>query len=181
MSVGWKQLIVVGKVVLLLAIAIVLQTLLISRVSVLGVTADLFLILTVVVAVSRGSMEGAIFGFFAGVIADIAFFQPLGVRALIYVLAGYFVGMFVARFGTLTIWGILLLAGTTSFAAQFVFGLFLYTMGPRAAFLTMVGTQMLPEAILDALVTVPVYALLVRLRVLPAPRVEPAAGRTGAE
>ncbi len=117
-----------------MVIAVLLQTLLVSRVSVLGVTADLFLILTVVVAVSRGSMEGAIFGFFAGLVADIAFFQPLGVRALIYVLVGYFVGMFVARFGTVSPWAVLLLAGSASFAAQFVFGLFQYMMGPRAGF-----------------------------------------------
>ena len=171
-----------GKVVLLArSIAVALQTLVVSRVSVLGVTADLFLIFTVVVAMGRGSMEGAIFGFFAGLVADIAFFQPLGVRALVYVLAGYFVGMFVARFGMLTPWGVLFLAGGASFVAQFVFGLFQYIMGPRAGFLTMVGTQMLPEAVLDALVAVPVYVLLVRLRVIQPPACEPAAGRSGAE
>ena len=176
-----SRLVWVGKVVLLLVIAVALQTLIVSRVSVLGVTADLFLIFTVVVAMGRGSMEGAIFGFFAGLIADIAFFQPLGVRALIYVLAGYFVGMFVARFGTMTPWGVLFLAGGTSFVAQFVFGLFQYIMGPQADFLTMVGTQMLPEAILDALIAVPVYALLVRLRLIRGRGAAPVAGRSGAE
>lgn len=178
---GRRRLIAVGKVLLLLVIAVALQTLIVSRVSVLGVTADLFLIFTVVVAMGRGSLEGAIFGFFAGLIADIAFFQPLGVRALIYVLAGYFVGMFVARFGMMTPWVVLIVAGGTSFLAQFVFGLFQYIMGPQADFLTMVGTQMLPEAILDGLIAVPVYALLVRLRVIRAPGVLPAAGRSGAE
>ncbi|MFH0916908.1 MAG: rod shape-determining protein MreD [bacterium] len=178
---GRKQLMIVGKVALILVIAVGLQTLLVSRVSVLGVTADLFLILTVVVAVSRGSMEGAIFGFFAGLIADVAFFQPLGVRALIYVLVGYFVGMFVARFETVSPWGVLFLAGSSSFLAQFVFGLFQYIMGPRAAFLTMVGTQMIPGAVLDALVAVPVYVLLVRLHLVPAPPIEQALGRSAPE
>lgn len=178
---GRKQLMILGKVALLFVIAVLLQTLLVSRVSVLGVTADLFLILTVVVAVSRGSMEGAIFGFFAGLVADIAFFQPLGVRALIYVLVGYFVGMFVARFGIVSPWGVLFLAGSSSFLAQFAFGLFQYIMGPRAAFVTMVGTQMIPGAVLDALVAVSVYVFLVRLRLIPAPRVEPAVGRSGPE
>ena len=37
--------------------------------------------------------------------------QPLGVRSLIYVLAGYFVGMFVPRFGTVSPWAVFLLAG----------------------------------------------------------------------
>lgn len=170
-----------GKAALLIVIAVALQTLIVSRVSVLGVTADLFLIFTVVVAISRGSMYGALFGFFAGVVADIAFLQPLGLRSLIYVLTGYFVGMVVLRFGTVNPWGVLLLAGGASFVAQFLYGLAQYAMGPQAGFFTMLGTQMLPEAVLDALVAVPVYALLVHLRVIPGPRPEPGASRSRAE
>jgi rod shape-determining protein MreD len=159
---------IVGKTILLLAFAVLLQVVLISHVSVLGVTADLFLILTIVVAVCRGSMEAAIFGFAAGLIADIAYFSPLGVRAFIYVLAGHFVGLFVARFGTVKPWSVVLLAGVTSFLAQFLYGLFQYVMGPRGGFITIIGTQMLPEAVLDALITAPLYVLLVRTRLLPA-------------
>jgi rod shape-determining protein MreD len=165
---GRKHLIVAGKIVLVLAFAVLLQTVLLSHVSILGVTADLFLIMTVVVAVSRGSLEGAVFGFFAGIVADIAYYQPLGVRALIYVLAGYFVGLFVARFGTVSPWSVALVAGVTSFLAQFLFGLFQYVMGPRAALLTMMGTQIVPEAVLDGLITAPLYVFLVRVRLLPA-------------
>jgi len=178
---GWKELIVAGKVVLLLVFAVLLQTVLLSHISILGVTADLFLILTVIVAVSRGSLEGAVFGFFAGLFADIAYYQPLGVRALIYVLAGYFVGMFVARFGTVSPWSVALLAGVASFLAQFVFGLLQFMMGPRAALLTMIGTQMLPEAVIDGLITAPLYVFLVRVRLLPAGHLETARPRGGDE
>jgi rod shape-determining protein MreD len=179
--VGRKELIVVGKVVLLLAFAVVLQTVLVSHISILGVTADLFLILTVIVAVSRGSLEGAVFGFFMGLVADIAYYQPLGVRALIYVLAGYFVGMFVARFGTVNPWSVALVAGVTSFLAQLLFGIFQYIMGPRAALLTMIGTQMLPEAVLDGLITAPLYVFLVHVRLLPAAHLETTKLRGGEE
>ena len=72
---GRRELVIVGKVVLCWSFAVLLQIVLISHISVLGVTADLFLILTVIVAVCRGSLEGAIFGFFAGLIADIAYFS----------------------------------------------------------------------------------------------------------
>src|SRR3990170_8960016 len=173
-----RRVVIVGKALLLFVVAVLLQTLLVSRISVLGVTADLFLILTVVAGIGWGSMQGAIFGFFAGLIADTAYFQPLGVRALIYVLVGYFVGMFVTRFGTVGPWAVLILAGGSSFLSQFVFGLFEYVTGPRAGFITMVGTQMIPGAVLDALVAVPVYILLVRLRVIPTPRVEKAMARS---
>jgi rod shape-determining protein MreD len=169
---GRKELIAAAKVLLLLLFAVFLQTVLLSHVSILGVTADLFVILTVIVAVSKGSLPASIFGFFAGLVADIAYYQPLGVRALIYVLAGYFVGMFVVRFGTVSPWSVALVAGVTSFLAQFVFGLFQYTMGPRSALLGMIGTQMLPEAVLDGLITAPLYVFLVRVRLLPAGHVE---------
>ncbi len=172
---GRKQFIEIGKLLLLFLIAIALQTLVVSRVSVLGVTADLFLILTVVCAISRGPVMGAAMGFAAGVVADVAYMQPLGVRALIYVLTGYLIGSVVVRFGLVNPWSVFLLAGGASFLAQFLYGLFEFATGPRAGFLMMLGAQMLPEAVLDALVTVPVYALLVRLRVLPAPAALPAA------
>ena len=84
-------------------------------------------------------------GFFAGVVADTVYFQPLGVRAFIYVLAGYFVGMFVARFGTVSPWSVALLAGVTSFLAQFLFGIFQYVMGPRGGFFTMIGDADAPR------------------------------------
>ena len=176
-----KELVAVGKVLLVLIVAVVLQTVLLSHISILGVTADLFLILTVIVAVTRGSLEGAVFGFFAGLVADIAYYQPLGVRAFIYVLAGYFVGMFVARFGTVNPWSVALMAGITSFLAQFLFGIFQYVMGPRAAFLSMIGTQMLPEAVLDGLITAPLYVFLVRVRLLPARQLEASTPRVGEE
>ena len=176
-----RRLIAVGKMVLLVVIAIALQTLLISRVSILGVTADLFLVFTVVVALCRGSMHGAVFGFVAGVVADVAFIQPLGVRALVYVLAGYFVGMLVSRFGSVNPWGVFLIAGGASLFAQLLFGLFQFMMGPRAGFLTMFLTQILPEAVLDALVTVPIYVLVVRLRILPASGAETHGMRSATE
>jgi len=178
--VGRKQLIAIGKAALLVVIAVALQVLVVSRVSVLGVTADLFLIFTVVVAISLGSMHGAVFGFLAGVVADIAFVETLGLRSLIYVLSGYFVGMIVRRFGTVNLWGVFLIAGGASFVAQFLYGLAQYAMGPQAGFFTIVGTQILPETVLDALVTVPVYLLLVRLRVIPAPRVDTGTAGSGA-
>ena len=167
---GGKRLIAIGKAALLVVIAVALQVLVVSRVSVLGVTADLFLIFTVVVAIRRGSMWGAIFGFLAGLVADIAFMEILGLRSLIYVLTGYVVGTIVLRFGTVNPWGVLLIAGGASFLAQFLYGLARFAMGPRAGFFTMLATQILPEMVLDALVAVPVYLLLVRLRIIPAPR-----------
>lgn len=174
------QAVAVGKVVLLFVIGALLQTLIVSRVRVLGVGADLFLIMTVIVAVVRGSMWGAVFGFVAGLAANITYLEPMGVRSLVYVVTGYVLGMLVARFGTESLWLVLLYAGGASVVVQVVFGLFAYVMGPRDGLFTMLGAQLLPKAVLDALVAVPVYLLLQRLRVLLPSRGEPlGAARSG--
>ncbi len=172
-SVSRAQAIAVGKVVLLFVIGALLQTLIISRVRVLGVGADLFLIMTVIVAVVRGPMWGSVFGFVAGLAADITYLQPPGVRSLVYVVAGYVLGMLVMRFGAESLWLVLLYAGGASVVVQVAFGLFAYVMGPRDGLFTMLGVQLLPEALLDALVAVPVYLLLLRLRLLLPSRGEP--------
>ncbi len=176
-----KELASVGKAVLLFVIAVILQTLVVSRISVLGVTADLFLILTVIVGLAFGSLEGAVFGFFAGFVHDTVFFQTLGVHSLIFVLVGYFVGMFRARFQTVNVWAVFVLAIVSSFAAQLAFGVVEFAMGPQAAFFTTVGTQMIPGAVFDALMSIPIYILLVRVRVLPAPGPDQAPMGSGAE
>ncbi len=175
-----RRLTIAAKVIGVLVIAVVLQVFVVSQVSVLGVTADLFLILTTVVAVTRGPLEGAILGFVAGLVADTAYLAPLGIRSLVYVIVGYFAGLAAARLAFSSPWGVALLAGAASFSAQFVFGLFEFVMGPRAAFLLMLGTQMLPAALLDGLLTAPIYVLLVRLRLLPQARGEPSRPGGGA-
>jgi rod shape-determining protein MreD len=173
--VGRGQAKAVGKVILLVVIAGALQTLVVSHVTVLGVAADLFLIFTVMVAISWGSLAGAVFGFAAGIAADMAYLEPLGMRALVYVLTGYSLGIVVGRFGAARLWSVFLYTVTSSFVAQVVFGAFAYVMGPREGFFTMLGLQMIPGAVLDALLAVPIYLLLVKLRVISTPRPEPTA------
>jgi rod shape-determining protein MreD len=165
----------VVKVVLLVMIAVALQTLLVSHVTVLGVGADLFLIFTVMVAISWGSLAGAVLGFGAGIAADIAYLEPLGMRALVYVLVGYSLGIVAGRLGATSLWSVFLYTVTSSFVAQVLLGAFAYVMGPREGFFTMLGLQMIPGAILDALVAVPIFLLLVKLRVISLPRPEPTA------
>jgi len=171
----------IGKVVLLVIVAVALQILVVSRVTVLGVSADLFLIFTVIMAITRGPTGGAVFGFFAGLAADIAYLDPLGVRSLVYVLTGYSLGLLAGRFGKVNLWGVLLFAGGSSLIAQFAFGLFQCVMGPRQGLLTMLGMQIVPVAILDALIAVPIYVLLVHMRVISLPHTEaPPGGSTPA-
>jgi rod shape-determining protein MreD len=176
-----RGLVVLGRLALLFVVAVALQTLIVSQISVLGVTADLFLILTIVIAIGRSSLEGALFGFAAGVLADIAYMQPMGVRALVYVLVGYFVGMVVQRFGSIGPWAVFLIAIGSSFSAQLIFAIVQFMLGPKAGLFTILGIQILPEAVLDGLIAIPVFVLLVHLRILPEQHRQPTTPKAAAE
>jgi rod shape-determining protein MreD len=165
-----------GRVALLILIAVALQTLVFSHVTILGMTVDLFLIFTVLVAVSWGSLGGAVFGFAAGIAADVAYLEPLGMRAFACVLVGYVVGAVARRLRGATLWTVFIYVLASSFVAKLILGGFAFTMGPREGFFTMLGLQIIPGAVLDALVAVPILLLLLRLKVVALPRPEPTTG-----
>ncbi len=172
------RLVAIGRVVALVAIATILQTLVTSHVTILGISVDLFLIFTVIVALSWGPLRGAIFGFVAGMAADIAYFEPLGMRAFVYVVTGYSLGLLTGRFGARSLWMVLFYTLGASFVAKVILGVFAYTMGPQEGFFTMLGLQMIPGAALDALVAVPLYLLLLKMRVVSMQRLGPGASRS---
>ena len=70
----------------------VFQTSVFPQISILGVTPDTALIFVVGYGVLRGDIEGAIFGFAAGLLQDIFSGGPLGMFALIFFLIGYLSG-----------------------------------------------------------------------------------------
>jgi rod shape-determining protein MreD len=165
-------LIAAGKAAAVVLIAVLLQTLVVSHVTVLGLSVDLFLIFTVIVATSWGPLSGSVFGFVSGIAADIAYREPLGMRALVYVLVGYSLGILAGRYRAARPRTIFLYTLGASFVSKVVLGVFSYLMGPRAGFFGMFGLQIIPGAALDALFAVPVFVLLVRVKVVPVPRAE---------
>jgi len=70
----------------------VMQTSVLPHMAVFGVTPDTALIFIVSYGVLRGDVEGAVFGFSAGLLQDIFFGGPLGMFALFGLLIGYTAG-----------------------------------------------------------------------------------------
>jgi len=165
-----ERLIKWGRLALLLVLAIVLQTVAASQLSILGVTADVFVIVVVLVAVGYGSMTGLIFGFLAGLTADVVFLDPIGMRTFMYLMIGYWVGRYVEEFGLGSAWVVVLLAGMVSLSAQTMYGVLQIVTGSEGSFLTMLVSQILPAALLDGLLSAPLYLGLIRLRLLLQPQ-----------
>lgn len=78
---------------LVLICASILQTTLLRRVSILGATPDLSLILLVFFANNLGGMKAQISGFAGGIVEDVLSLSPLGFHALIKTVVGYVFGI----------------------------------------------------------------------------------------
>lgn len=79
--------------VLLLA-ALLLQTTVAPNIRILGTSPDFALIIVVSVALLRGCLTGAVFGFLTGALVGVALLEPLGMSALVFVVVGYFAGRY---------------------------------------------------------------------------------------
>ncbi len=87
----WRQaLLIVG----LLTIAVVVEVTLLSRLGLPGATPDLVAVTVIALALALGSTRGAVAGFVAGVLLDLAppATTPMGVNAVILMAVGYLAG-----------------------------------------------------------------------------------------
>lgn len=75
-------------------VAALLQVTLVASLDVAGGAADLLLLVLVAVALLRGSLTGAVAGFFGGLLVDVTTLDTLGVSALLYALIGYWTGRY---------------------------------------------------------------------------------------
>jgi rod shape-determining protein MreD len=84
----------VGKVAVLVLVATVLQTSVFADVSVLGGTPDVLLVTLVSIALLRGALVGAITGFAAGLLVDVALLGTLGETSLLLTVVGFWAGRY---------------------------------------------------------------------------------------
>jgi rod shape-determining protein MreD len=83
-----------AKAAIVLFFAVVLQISIFSEIDIFGGRPDLLLVTLVMVALLRGAVFGAIAGFGAGLLYDMGTFGTLGFIALLYTLAGYWIGRY---------------------------------------------------------------------------------------
>jgi rod shape-determining protein MreD len=152
----------IARLVVMLFVAVLLQTTVAPNIRILGANPDFALIIIVCVALMKGSEIGAVFGFLTGVLVAIALMEPFGLSAFVFVLVGYFAGRYAetadlsAGFAPLvTTFAATLLANVLFAMAQFL----LEREVPMGFFL---GRVLIPSLIINTLLAAPLY-LLVRL------------------
>jgi rod shape-determining protein MreD len=150
------------KAAVVLFLAAILQVSIFTQVHVLGGVPDLLLVMLVAVALLRGSMFGAIGGFFAGLLVDTATLGQLGLTSLVLTIAGYWIGRYGETTGRdrahapfLSVAVVTVLYSLGLLLVHFVLG----EPAPAGP----IARGLLPAIVLNLILTAPVYALARRL------------------
>jgi rod shape-determining protein MreD len=150
------------KAAVVLFVCVVVQSSILSLVDVLGGTPDLVLVTLVSLALLRGSIFGAIAGFWAGLLLDTATLSTLGVTALLLTVGGFWIGRYgetTARDRTHAPFTSVLVVTILAVIAELVLDYVLGESAPAGlAFRSIPAT-----VVLNLILTLPVYALTRRL------------------
>ena len=74
--------------------AVVLQVTIVASIGIFGGSPDLVLVALVAIALTQGSIFGALLGFWAGLLIDVATIGTLGFTSLLLTLAGFWIGRY---------------------------------------------------------------------------------------
>jgi rod shape-determining protein MreD len=150
------------KAALLLFVAAILQVSIFSQVHVLGGVPDILLVTLVALALLRGSIVGAIGGFFAGLLVDTATLGTLGLTSLVLTVAGYWIGRYGETTGRDRAHAPFTSVAVVTVLYQFGLVVVHFVLGENAPAGPVVR-GLLPAIAMNLLLTAPVYALVRRL------------------
>jgi rod shape-determining protein MreD len=150
------------KAAALLFVAAVTQVSIFGQAHVFGAVPDVLLVTLVGLALLRGSVVGAVGGFFAGLIVDTASLGTLGLTSLVLTLAGYWIGRYGETTGRdrahapfLSVAVVTVLYQVGLLVVHFVLG----ESAPGGA----VMRSLIPAVVLNLILTAPIYAVVRRL------------------
>ncbi len=158
------------KAAVVFFVAVVVQVAIVSAFEPGGGTADLVLVSLTAVALLRGSVFGAVAGFYAGFLLDTANLGTLGLSSLLLTLIGYWIGRYGETTGRdrahaplLAIAVVTVLYALGSLAMNYLLG---EPVSARSGLVDALPVQI----VLNLLLTIPVYALCRRLFARPGAR-----------
>lgn len=153
-------------------VAVVVQTAIVSAFEPGRGTADLVLVTLTAAALLRGSVFGALAGFYAGFLLDAATLETLGLSSLLLTVAGYWIGRYGETTGRdrahaplLAIAVVTVLYTVGSLAMHYLLG---DPVSAETALVDALPTQI----VLNLALTIPVYAI--SRRILKRPGTRPA-------
>ena len=150
------------KIAVLLFVAAVAQVSIFSQIDVFGAVPDLLLVTLVAIALLRGSVVGAVGGFFAGLIVDTASLGTLGLTSLVLTLVGFWIGRYGETTGRDRAHAPYLSIAVVTVLYQFGLLVVHFVLGESAPAGAVVRS-LVPAILLNLVLTGPVYAVVRRL------------------
>jgi rod shape-determining protein MreD len=155
------------KLALLILVAVVLQTTLLTHFDLFDAMPGLCMLCVLAVAFEDGPESGALFGFAMGLVLDLFLITPLGLSALSFALTGYAVGAFQSSIVRSTPWLYPMIGGLGGLFGGLVF-ITVGAMVGQDQLLSMHGVQIVVvSAVWDALLAPLVFPVVRRLARLP--------------
>ena len=150
----------IGCMAALILLNYVLQSTLLIRVSILGVNPDTAIIFIVSYGILRGDVEGAIFGFFAGLTHDLFGGHFIGLYAMLGMLTGYVAGKPFKDYFKDNYFLPFMIVVASILAYQIVFFFINFLLFGRFAFWFYFTSIILPKTIYTASLAIPLYSLM---------------------
>ena len=153
-------------ILLIIFINFILQSTLFQNIMIFGITPNTAIIIIVAFAIMRQDIEGAIIGFFAGLLQDIFFGNVIGLNALIYMFIGFLSGKPFKEFYLENYILPIALVGTSTILYNFIYYVINFLFRARLDFFTYLGIIILPETIYNIILTLPLYIVLYQINKL---------------
>jgi rod shape-determining protein MreD len=155
------------KLALLILLAVVLETTLLTHFDLLDAVPGLCMLCVLAVAFEDGPESGALFGFAMGLVLDLFLITPLGLSALSFSLTGYAVGAFQSSIVRSTPWLYPMIGGLGGLFGGLVF-IAVGGMVGQDQLLSVHGVQIVVvSAVWDAILAPLVFPVVRRLARMP--------------
>ena len=148
---------------ILLILSFLLQTTVFSLHDVTSVSPNLMLILTMSFGIMRGRREGMLTGFFSGLLFDLLFGTWLGLYAFVYMCIGYVNGTFHKNYLMEDVGLPVFIIILDQLFLDLVIFISSFLLRNRVNLGFFFVHRMLPQLLYDALITVLVYRLYLRI------------------
>ena len=151
------------KLAAIVLVAAILQVAVFGGWEVAGGSPDLLLVAVVGVALLRGTLAGAIVGFFGGLVADTATLGTLGLTSLLLTGAGYWAGRYGETTGRDRSHAPVVSVAVVTVLYTLGAVILHVVLGDEVALGRVLGSALLAGVAFNVLLTFPVYALCRRL------------------
>ncbi len=151
------------RIVVITAILIIntiLQSTYFEYIEIIGVKPNTAIIIIVSFAIMRGSFEGALIGFFSGLLQDILFGSSVGTHALLGMYVGYLCGKVNKDFFSENYFLELVLCAASVLGYECIIYFFFFLMRGKTDFLYFFNRIILPEVVYTSFISLFIYKVM---------------------